>query len=86
MQFPALKAGFIPSVLLAMLACSPLTAAAENYNNQPQVQTFIDMMVDKHGFTQKELETVFNDQVNSVFSLKFGKNLKDLIFFVGNHQ
>ena len=61
MQLQALKAGFISSVLLAMLACNPLTAVADNYNNQPQVQTFIDMMVDKHGFTQEELVTVFNE-------------------------
>ena len=61
MQLQALKTGFISSLLLATLACNPLTAVAANYNDQPQVQTFIDMMVDKHGFTQKELVTVFNE-------------------------
>ena len=61
MQFPALKAGFISSVLLATLACSPLSAVADNYNDQPQVQTFINMMVDKHGFNQEELVSVFNE-------------------------
>ena len=61
MRFPALKAGFISSVLLATLACSPLSAVADNYNDQPQVQTFINMMVDKHGFNQEELVSVFNE-------------------------
>ena len=61
MQLQALKTGFISSLLLATLAYNPLTAVAANYNDQPQVQTFIDMMVDKHDFTQKELVTVFNE-------------------------
>jgi len=61
MQLQALKTGFISSLLLATLACNPLAAVAANYNDQPQVQTFIDMMVDKHGFTQKELVTVFDE-------------------------
>ena len=61
MRLQALKADFFSSVLLAVLLFSPLAAAADNYNDQPQVQAFIDMMVDKHGFTRKELVTVFNE-------------------------
>ena len=61
MQLPALKTGFISSLLLATLAFSPLTADTDNYNDQPQVQAFIDMMVDKHGYTREELVIVFNE-------------------------
>lgn len=60
MQLPAIKAGLLTSSLLATLAFSPLPAVAGNYDDQPQVQTFIDMMVDKHGFTREELVTVFS--------------------------
>ena len=61
MLLQALKAGFFSSLLLVTAAISPLSALAGNYNNQPQVQAFIDMMVDKHGFTRAELVTVFNE-------------------------
>jgi membrane-bound lytic murein transglycosylase B len=61
MQLQALKAGFFPCVLLAALALCPQTILADNYSDQPQVQTFIDMMVDKHGFEREELVVVFNE-------------------------
>ena len=61
MQLQALKAGFFPCVLLAALAFCPQTVLADNYSDQPQVQTFIDMMVDKHGFEREELVVVFNE-------------------------
>jgi membrane-bound lytic murein transglycosylase B len=61
MQLQALKAGFFPCVLLAALALCPQTVLADNYSDQPQVQTFIDMMVDKHGFEREELVVVFNE-------------------------
>lgn len=60
MLLQALKAGFFSSLLLVAAAISPQSALAGNYNDQPQVQAFIDMMVDKHGFTRAELVTVFN--------------------------
>ena len=60
MLLQALKAGFFSSLLLVTAAISPQSALAGNYNDQPQVQAFIDMMVDKHGFTRAELVTVFN--------------------------
>jgi membrane-bound lytic murein transglycosylase B len=60
MRLQALKAGFFSSLLLVAAAISPLSALAGNYNDQPQVQAFIDMMVDKHGFTREQLVTVFN--------------------------
>ena len=61
MQLQALKAGFFSFILPAMLALSPLNVIADNYSDQPQVQTFIDMMVDKHGFKQEQLVVVFNE-------------------------
>jgi membrane-bound lytic murein transglycosylase B len=61
MQLQALKAGFFPCALLAALALCPQTVLADNYSDQPQVQTFIDMMVDKHGFEREELVVVFNE-------------------------
>jgi membrane-bound lytic murein transglycosylase B len=61
MQRQALKAGFFSTALLAVLAINPLNVIAGNYNEQPQVQTFIDSMVDKHGFTREELVTVFDE-------------------------
>ena len=61
MQLQALKAGFFPYVLQAALALGPQTVLADNYSDQPQVQTFIDMMVDKHGFEREELVVVFNE-------------------------
>jgi membrane-bound lytic murein transglycosylase B len=48
-------------MLPAMLALGPLEVLANNYAEQPQVQTFIDMMVDKHGFDQEQLVTVFSE-------------------------
>jgi membrane-bound lytic murein transglycosylase B len=60
MRLQALKAGFFSSLLLVAAAISPLSALAGNYNDQPQVQAFIVMMVDKHGFTREQLVTVFN--------------------------
>jgi peptidoglycan lytic transglycosylase B len=61
MQLQALKAGVVPSLLLAALAISPAATLAANYNELPQVQAFITMMVDKHGFKQEQLVTVFSE-------------------------
>jgi membrane-bound lytic murein transglycosylase B len=61
MQLQALKAGFFSFILPAALALGALPVFADSYSDQPQVQTFIDMMVDKHGFKQEELVAVFNE-------------------------
>lgn len=61
MQLQTFQAGFLSSLLLVVVAISPLTVLANNYNEQPQVQAFIDRMVDKHGFTREQLTTVFNE-------------------------
>ena len=60
MQLQSLKKGLSRTLLLAALAVSaPL--AASNYSQQPQVQTFINNMVDKHGFDRDELVTVLDN-------------------------
>ena len=61
MPLPDSRAGLFSFMLPAMLALGPLNVLASNYTDQPQVQTFIDMMVDKHGFEQEELVVVFNE-------------------------
>ncbi|MGB5717130.1 MAG: lytic murein transglycosylase B [Gammaproteobacteria bacterium] len=61
MPLPDSRAGLFSFMLPAMLALGPLNVLASNYSDQPQVQTFIDMMVDKHGFEQEELVVVFNE-------------------------
>ena len=61
MQLQALKAGFFTFILPAMLALAPLHVLAGNYSDQPRVQAFIDMMVDKHGFERQELVVIFNE-------------------------
>jgi len=59
MQLQALKKGLTRILLLAALAVS-LPVAASNYSQQPQVQAFIDRMVDEHGFDRNELVTVLD--------------------------
>lgn len=60
MQLHALIKGLSRSLLLAALTVSwPL--AASNYSKQPQVQTFIDRMVDEHGFDRNEVVTVLDN-------------------------
>ena len=49
------------AILLVSMLIGPPGANAGNYNDQPQVQAFIDMMVDKHGFEQQQLVAVFNE-------------------------
>ncbi len=49
------------AILLVSILIGPPGANAGNYNDQPQVQDFIDMMVDKHGFEQQQLVAVFNE-------------------------
>ena len=60
MQRQALKTGIFSFILPTLLALSPLHVLADDYNDQPQVQAFINMMVDKHGFKQEELVVVFS--------------------------
>ena len=61
MLLQTLKAVTLSSLALAALALSPSAVPADNYNEQPQVQAFIAMMVDKHGFEQEQLVAVFNE-------------------------
>jgi len=61
MRLQTLKAVTLSSLALAALALSPSAVPADNYNEQPQVQAFIAMMVDKHGFEQEQLVAVFNE-------------------------
>jgi len=61
MQRQALKTVIFSFILLTTLILGPLTVQADSYGDQPQVQTFIDMMVDKNGFEQEELVAVFNE-------------------------
>ena len=59
MQLQSLNIGLFRTLLLAALTVSsPL--AASNYSQQPQVQAFIDNMVDKHGFDRDGLVTVLD--------------------------
>ena len=59
MQLQALKNELSRILLLAALTVG-LPVAASNYSQQPQVQAFIDRMVDKHGFDRDELVTVLD--------------------------
>jgi membrane-bound lytic murein transglycosylase B len=61
MRLQTLKAVTLSSLALAALALSPSAFPADNYNEQPQVQAFIAMMVDKHSFEQEQLVAVFNE-------------------------
>jgi membrane-bound lytic murein transglycosylase B len=61
MQLQALKVVILSTLALATLAISPSAVAAYNYSEQPQVQDFIAMMVDKHGFEAEQLVSVFNE-------------------------
>ena len=62
MLHQARATGIFATVLLALaLVASPPAALADSYSDQPQVQAFIDMMVDKHGFEQEQLVAVFNE-------------------------
>jgi membrane-bound lytic murein transglycosylase B len=61
MQLQALKAGLLTPVLFTALSFCASTVVADNYNDQPQVQAFINRMVDKHGFSREQLNTVFNE-------------------------
>jgi len=59
-----LKSGLLSTLLL--VACSLDTTAvtatsSSNYNDQPQVQAFIDRMVDNHDYNRDELVAVFNE-------------------------
>jgi len=60
MQRQALKTGIFSFILPTLLVLSPLHVLADDYNDQPQVQAFINMMVDKHGFKEEELVVVFS--------------------------
>jgi len=59
MQLQALKKELSRILLLAALTVG-LPVAASNYSQQPQVQAFIDRMVDEHGFDRNELVTVLD--------------------------
>jgi membrane-bound lytic murein transglycosylase B len=55
-----LKAGILSSLLLVAVATSVSAVAAAGFTtDQPQVQAFINMMVDKHGFEEEQLVRVF---------------------------
>jgi membrane-bound lytic murein transglycosylase B len=60
MQLQALIKGLSRTLLLAALTVS-LPVAASNYSQQPQVQAFIDRMVDEHDFDRNELVTVLDN-------------------------
>ncbi|HAJ91680.1 MAG TPA: lytic murein transglycosylase B [Gammaproteobacteria bacterium] len=60
MQLQALIKGLSHTLLLAALSAS-LPAAGSNYSQQPQVQAFIDRMVDKHDFDRNELVAVLDN-------------------------
>ena len=60
MQLQSLKKGLSRALLLAALTVS-LPVAASNYSQQPQVQAFIDRMVDEHDFDRNELVTVLDN-------------------------
>jgi len=60
MQLQALKKGLSCTLLLAALTVN-LPAAASNYSQQPQVQEFIDRMVDQHDFDRNELISVLDN-------------------------
>jgi membrane-bound lytic murein transglycosylase B len=59
MQLSALIKGLSRTLLLAAVTTG-MPVAAGNYSQQPQVQAFIDRMVDKHDFERDELVTVLD--------------------------
>ncbi len=59
MRLQAIKKGLSSSFLLASLLTFT-TVAASNYSAQPQVQVFIDRMVNEHGFERSELINVLD--------------------------
>jgi membrane-bound lytic murein transglycosylase B len=59
MQLQALKAGILSSFLLVAIATSVSAVPAAGYTDQPQVQAFINMMVEQHGFGKDQLVHVF---------------------------
>ena len=60
MQLQALVEGLSRTLLLAALSAS-LPVAGSSYSQQPQVQAFIDRMVDKHDFNRNELVTLLDN-------------------------
>jgi membrane-bound lytic murein transglycosylase B len=60
MQLQALIKGLSRTLLLATLTTG-MPVAASNYSQQPQVQVFIDRMVDTHGFERDELVAVLDN-------------------------
>jgi len=60
MQLQSLNKGLSRTLLLAVLMAG-LPVAAGNYSQQPQVQVFIERMVDKHGFDRNELLSVLDN-------------------------
>jgi len=60
MQLQALTKGLSRTLLLTALTVG-LPVAASNYSQQPQVQDFIDRMVDKHDFDRNELVSVLDN-------------------------
>ncbi len=60
MHLQALKAGVLSSLVSAAMLISASAVPAAGYSDQPQVQAFINMMVDKHGFEEEQLVRVFN--------------------------
>jgi len=62
MQQRPTNTGFLTlTLLLAALLSGPAAVLADNYNDRPQVQAFIDMMVSEHGFSKQQLIAVFDD-------------------------
>jgi membrane-bound lytic murein transglycosylase B len=60
MQLYALKKGLPRTLLLAALTLCTAVAASD-YDQQPQVQAFIDRMVNAHGFNREELVIVLHN-------------------------
>ncbi|NOR41141.1 MAG: lytic murein transglycosylase B [Gammaproteobacteria bacterium] len=64
MQVRVLKSGLLATLLLTALAINTTAVTAtrsSNYNDQPQVQAFIDRMVDNHDYNRDELVAVLNE-------------------------
>jgi membrane-bound lytic murein transglycosylase B len=59
MQLQSLNKG-LPRILLLAATVVSWPLAASNYSQQPQVQIFIDRMVDEHGFDRAELVAVLD--------------------------
>ncbi len=60
MQLQALIKGLSLTLLLAVITAGS-ALADNNYSQQPQVQAFIDRMVDEHGFEREELVSVLDN-------------------------